>query len=126
MNALRRFLHNLTCPAPLEEFVDYDDYWETRRKAQGEPPLLHRHRYIAERIPDGASVLDIGCGDGVFLRHLQEAKPSCKIVGADISPKALERLRRQGFECTLLDSQRPVSDQFEQRFDYVVIPSSTV
>src|SRR5580765_247487 len=43
-------------------------------------------------------VLDLGCGDGIFLRHLCAANPSIRGVGVEISREALadgEELMRQ-------------------------------
>lgn len=121
MMKLRNFLNKLTRPAPLQEFDNYDGYWEARLKLEGEPPLLYRHRHIAQKLSPGASVLDIGCGEGVFLRHLRETRPDCTAVGADISSGAVERLRGDGFECVLLEPYLPLEQHFDQCFDYVVM-----
>lgn len=43
-------------------------------------------------------VLDLGCGDGTFLRHLCAANPSIRGFGIDVSPEAIadgEKLVRQ-------------------------------
>ena len=43
-------------------------------------------------------VLDLGCGDGTFLRHLCSANPSIRGFGIDISPEAIadgEKLARE-------------------------------
>lgn len=47
-------------------------------------------------------VLDLGCGDGTFLRHLCAANPSIRGFGIDISPEAIadgnELARKAGLE----------------------------
>lgn len=117
---LRRFLANLTRPAPLVDFADYDAYWALRAAGSESPPLLYRHTRIAERIPARASVLDIGCGAGVFLRHMRDARPDCDVVGADISADVVAQLRADGFTAHVIDSARSLSEQFAERFDVVV------
>lgn len=120
MNAIYRFLHNLTRPAPLEEFSDYDDYWKTRQ-SHGSTPLFQRFRYIAERIPDNSTVLDIGCGDGAFLKYLKTTKPSCRLLGADVSSSAVDSLRNEGIDCTLIKHDLPLRSQIKDQFEYVVL-----
>jgi len=39
---------------------------------------------FARKIPDQASVLDVGCGTGKALRGLREARPDLKLFGVDI------------------------------------------
>ncbi len=40
-----------------------------------------------------ASVLDVGCGYGRYLRALRERTPSLRLAGVDISPTMIERAR---------------------------------
>ena len=44
--------------------------------------------------PGGIKVLDVGCGTGVYTRKIQEA--GFNVIGADISPVAVQRLQRGG------------------------------
>lgn len=43
------------------------------------------------------SVLDAGCGNGLFGRYFKE-KTGCRLVGVDGSPYALEEARRAGYD----------------------------
>lgn len=43
---------------------------------------------IASRVPDGASVADLGCGPGELLERLIER--ACLVIGVDNSPRMLE------------------------------------
>jgi SAM-dependent methyltransferase len=51
-------------------------------------------RKITEKIPEGAKVLDLGCGDGELLKQLQESGKSYNLTGADISEKVVDVARK--------------------------------
>lgn len=53
--------------------------------------LLGRDRLIAELdVPDGGTVLEIGCGTGRNLAKLGKAWPECRLYGLDISAEMLK------------------------------------
>jgi methionine biosynthesis protein MetW len=80
--------------------VDYDEYWLRR----GTLTVVHdRWRIAAELIPDGASVLDVGCGSGQFIALLKTRRPRCTVVGVDVSPNAIEIARAQGANASVLN-----------------------
>ena len=89
----RRLYRHLDGPAPLADYPDYDEYWERRHATGRNPGLLHRYKAIAAMLPRGASVLDVGCGDGSFGAHLASVRPDCRYVGGDISTAAIAILR---------------------------------
>lgn len=45
---------------------------------------------ILKKFPKDASLLDIGCGDGLFILHLSRYFPKMEFVGIDISPAAIQ------------------------------------
>ena len=49
------------------------------------------------------SALDIGCGDGFLLKKLLEKDKNIKVLGLDISPVAIEKAKKNGIECSLVD-----------------------
>ncbi len=61
-----------------------------------------RMRAVADRVPPGASVLELCCGPGtLYLRHLRgRAGP---YIGLDVNEGFVERLRRQGVDARQLD-----------------------
>lgn len=63
--------------------LDYDEYWAQR----GPGKVRDRFRVMADWIEPGDEVLDIGCGDGLCLRHLSE-NTSIEARGVDISIEA--------------------------------------
>ena len=77
-------------------------------------------RYYAQMIPDGVSVLEIGCGDGTLLAKL----PGRTITGVDISEKQLERARAAVPNGRFF-KQAGEALQLEGTFDYIII-SETV
>ena len=55
----------------------------------------HREKFrqVAARIPNGARVLDVGCGPGSFLSVLVRDKPQVRAVGADIASSQIDFAR---------------------------------
>ena len=78
---------------------------------------------IAERIPHGSSVLDIGCGTGLLCFQLKRQK-DCQVTGIDLSCRMLEFARSinpyPDVEFLHLDA-RNMTDLGEDFFDYVLI-----
>jgi cyclopropane fatty-acyl-phospholipid synthase-like methyltransferase len=102
---LKRLYHSICGPMPLSEFKNYNEYWE-KRKTQHDNPAdgasqdipLHRYVSIANQIPEGSSVLDVGCGDGGFLRYLKKRDKNLSLFGMDISTAAVADLSRHGID----------------------------
>jgi methionine biosynthesis protein MetW len=108
---LRRRVEKLSGPAPMADFPDYDAYWEERGELGG---VFHRWEVAADRIPDGARVLDVGCGSGEFLQYLRERRPNVRGVGADWSEQARTMTRAAGFEVVELDlSEAGPAEEFD-------------
>lgn len=65
---------------------------------------------------DKKRILDIGCGDGSFIKKFKE---ECEVFGIDISLKALKKAEKAGIETFKLDvssEKLPIEDQY---FDIV-------
>jgi SAM-dependent methyltransferase len=61
-----------------------------------------RMRVVAERVPRGASVLELCCGPGtLYFRYLSERAGG--YVGLDVNPHFVARLRRSGIDARCLD-----------------------
>jgi methionine biosynthesis protein MetW len=107
ISVLRRY----TDPLPLADFEDYDNYWVER----GGEPIIHPRWVIALRfIPDGSSVLDVGCGEGGFMTYLKTEKPTCRVSGTDISPAAVQRAHEAGHDAFQADlTAVALADQYD-------------
>jgi len=61
------------------------------------------------RIPLGARLLDVGCGDGAFMIVDQEA--GYKVRGIDVSPAAVEMCRLRGLRAEVVSlDQMPMKE----------------
>ncbi|MEQ1768381.1 MAG: methyltransferase domain-containing protein [Devosia sp.] len=82
-------------------------------------PLVRRRahvlsRHLAKTIPDGGSVLDLGCGDGQIAFSLMKLRPDLAVEGVDIVPRAKTLVPVKQYDGVTL----PYSDK---SFDYVTI-----
>ena len=109
VRALRRY----TEPLPLNDFDDYDNYWVERG---GEPIIHPRWKIAVEFIPDGAKVLDVGCGQGGFLDYLRERRPGCTISGTDISAAGAATARSKGHHAFQADL---TVEKLPERYDVI-------
>ncbi len=76
---------------------------------------------IAEWIEPGASVLDLGCGDGTLLRYLKEHK-QVDGLGMEIDEHNLEQCIKDDINVIQSDLNQGLSQYFsDNRFDYVVM-----
>lgn len=85
--------------------VDYDAYWDSKRKgSMGRISQFQRRRadVVAADLSEGASVLDVGCGDGAVLLYLIERKKLAPFA-ADISDRALQFLESKGVRTVRFD-----------------------
>jgi 2-polyprenyl-3-methyl-5-hydroxy-6-metoxy-1,4-benzoquinol methylase len=60
-------------------------YFQEDHKRWFDHPNTALFRHIATAIPNGASVLDVGCGRGDFLRYLRTIRPDLCLCGIDLT-----------------------------------------
>jgi len=75
---------------------------------------------IAGLIPWGASVLDLGCGDGDLLAHLVRAK-GARGRGIELSEAGMLVCVRRGLSVRQGDLHEGLADYPDLSFDYVVL-----
>jgi len=73
-------------------------------------------KFLKYNIPEGSSVLEIGCGTGYILNHL---KPS-KGVGIDISPKMIEVAKTKYNHLTFIQADAE-SISLNETYDFIII-----
>jgi hypothetical protein len=59
------------------------------------PEVIPRLDGLEERLRDGITIADVGCGAGGMALLLAESFPGCRVVGYDISQHALELARER-------------------------------
>ena len=77
-------------------------------------------QYMLDLVPRGVflKILDVGCGTGLNTRALRER--GHKVVGVDISEKAIEKFRRAGFDGECCDVVEGLPFE-EASFDLVYV-----
>ncbi len=88
------------------------DYFDDTHRRWFEHPNTQLFDRVAAYIPQGGSVLDVGCGRGDFLRHVHRMRPDAKLTGIDFAPNQHESIRFLQGDVITLD--------ISQRFDVVV------
>ncbi len=83
--------------------------------------LIRADRDLITRIvPRGASVLDLGCGDGFLLSQLIDQK-EVRGHGVDIDESSLIRCIERGLSACQYDLDRGLADFPDDSFDYVIL-----
>jgi methionine biosynthesis protein MetW len=81
---------------------------------------LDRARTIAGVVSQGASVLDVGCGDGAILQYLIEHR-AVDAHGIDISDRAVIHCRAQGLDVQLANVTQPEALATLAEYDYIIL-----
>ncbi|MDO8626789.1 MAG: class I SAM-dependent methyltransferase [Candidatus Magasanikbacteria bacterium] len=85
--------------------VDYQKYWERRRDSGTAVLTAWQKQRAAEAlkiITPGATVMDIGCGDGAILDFMRSAS-RIKGIGVDIDSSILESAKKLGVQTVCAD-----------------------
>ncbi len=99
--------------------IDYNEAWKTRKGERYEkgPASFHKHRVLLTVIEtiklNVESILDIGCGDGSFLKVLAWRLPQTRLYGADISDEAIHQAKEKidclFFVCNIEEDFPPIN-----------------
>ena len=79
--------------------------------------------FIAHWVPQGAHVLDVGCGDGAMLHYLQSGK-KCSGYGIEIADASLLASAQRGINVIQQDMEKGLSIFSDNSFDTVLCLSS--
>ena len=81
------------------------------------------HNSIVDLVRPGASVLDLGCGDGVLLSRLVKEK-NVKAQGIEVDAQAIYKCVAKGLSVFHGDIDSGLSEYNERSFDYVILSQS--
>jgi homoserine O-acetyltransferase len=97
---------------------------EVKAEAPGPTSIFHQHRLdykrIAELVPPGASVLDLGCGSGTFLAGLQ-ATNYRRLVGVELDEQKILGGISRGLDVIQADLNQGLGVFATGQFDCVVL-----
>jgi methionine biosynthesis protein MetW len=77
------------------------------------------HKVIAQMVPQGARVLDLGCGDGALLAHLQTTR-GCSGYGVEIDDANVHACIARGVNVVQLNLDEGLAMFQDQSFDVVL------
>jgi methionine biosynthesis protein MetW len=118
---VKRFFRALNMPMPLDaNFKDYDEYWDNRGF---HAPSMRRAQKIAAHVEPKSSFLDVGFGDGTVMEYLIENNKPKKVIGVDISQRAVDYVTEKGLTAHAFDVLSPEFEKFMKgkKFDYIII-----
>jgi homoserine O-acetyltransferase len=106
--------------AEIEPVSDDDDEPYSRS-----PTSIFHHRRldydsILGLIPEGSSVLDLGCGTGALLARLRQ-RSHARIMGIELDQRAILACIRRGLDVVQADLNRGLAAFDERQFDFVVL-----
>lgn len=84
---------------------------------------LNRRRdleVISDLVQSGSRVLDIGCGDGLFLRHLKEQK-NADVLGLELDTESIARCIANGVPVVQAEFDDKLEFADDKSFDLVVV-----
>jgi 2-polyprenyl-3-methyl-5-hydroxy-6-metoxy-1,4-benzoquinol methylase len=104
--------HAFSDIASMSKQEEYgSDYFDDTHRRWFEHPNTQLFDRVAAYIPQDGSVLDVGCGRGDFLRHVQKIRPDVKLTGIDFAPNQDDGIRFLRGDI--------ISLEIPQRFDVV-------
>ena len=77
-------------------------------------------KVISSLVNPGSRVLDLGCGDGAFLRHLR-AERGADVLGIEIDPDLVGRCIANNIPVVQWDFGSPLSFLEDDSFDLVIL-----
>ncbi len=78
------------------------------------------HKIITDWIESGASVLDLGCGDGILLSTLIQDK-QVRAQGIELNETAIHRCVAAGLSVFQEDIDTGLAEYGDRTFDYVIL-----
>ncbi len=89
-----------------------EKYWEHHAQQ-----LEERHKLALSLIGQPESILDLGCGDGLFLRNVNAQKK----IGLDLSETAVATAKKKGTDTRVFDFEHEELPFKKDEFDVVTL-----
>ena len=77
-------------------------------------------RLIAQMVPHGARVLDLGCGDGSLLAHLRDHR-GCEVRGVELNHPEIAAAIARGISVVEADLDQGLEGYPDASFDLVIL-----
>lgn len=87
--------------------------------SSGVQPISPLHAAIAQLVPRGARVLDLGCGQGALLQHLQSER-DCTVCGVELNDDNILACTRRGVRVLQLNLEDGLAMFEDSSFDVVL------
>ncbi len=83
----------------------------------------HRLDYdlILDLIETGESVLDLGCGTGLLMQRIRQARNPRRLLGVELSEMNIVQTARRGLDVIHADLEQPLTQFPDQSFDLVIL-----
>ena len=96
--------------------IDFEEYARTYLRAGN---ISNWRKYLLEEyISNSSIILDIGCGEGIYLEYLSKRIPKENLIGTDVSMIRVNRVNEKGFLCKKVqDNKLPFNDS---KFDLII------
>jgi homoserine O-acetyltransferase len=126
---LRSFLENLSvdeaCSGGGQPPAASDDSAQPPAEGHGPTSIFHRksrldYDSISALVPEGASVLDVGCGNGGLLAELCR-RGHRRLMGVELDEWAILECIRRGLNVVNADLNQGLADFEDDQFDYVIL-----
>lgn len=98
--------------------LDYNDYWRVRGFHINKK-LKEREQIILSRIPVGASVLDVGCGNSLLPIALNNN--GCSVTVGDISNIVLKGYEARGIKTFEIDLENIGAITLQTTYNYIIL-----
>lgn len=76
---------------------------------------------ILELIPQHASVLDLGCGNGDLLKRLRQRSDKSRLMGIELSERCIQKCVARGLDVVQKDINEGLKAFHDRQFEYVVL-----
>lgn len=78
------------------------------------------HQLISQWVPQGSRIIDLGCGDGTLLKHLQETK-QVNGYGVELNPEHISQCIENGINVIQFNLDKGLGHFDTDSFDTVIL-----